>query len=87
MSDNLTVIIERFFKEMQVDVVEERVVNYILKELHLGRKLSAIIQDPYVKNRVDEDRLGGMLENKEIISAVEEELAAAFKGHDFKFAE
>ncbi|MDP1809368.1 MAG: hypothetical protein Q8L35_07535 [Actinomycetota bacterium] len=87
MSDKVTVIIQRFFEEMQVDVVEERVVNYILKELHLGRKLSVIIQDPYVKNRVDEDRLGQMLENKEIISAVEEELEAAFKGHDFKFAE
>jgi len=87
MSDNVTGIIQRFFEEMQFDVLEERVVNYILKELHLGRKLSAIIQDPYVRNRVGEDRLGQMLENKEIIATVEEELEAAFKGHDFKFAE
>lgn len=87
MADNVTEIIQRFFEEMQLDVLEERVVNYILKELHLGRKLSAIIQDPYIKNRVGEDRLGQMLENKEIVSAVEEELEAAFKVHDFKFTE
>lgn len=87
MADSVTEIIQRFFEEMQLDVLEERVVNYILKELHLGRKLSAIIKDPYIKNRVGEDKLGQMLENKEIVSAVEEELEAAFKVHDFKFTE
>lgn len=87
MSDKLTMIIQRFFEEMKLDVAEERVINYIIRELHLGRKLSAVILDPYVKNRVDENRLGEILENKEIIVAVEEELEAAFKGHDFKFSE
>ena len=87
MSEDLKTIIQRFFEEMQLNVSEERVINYIVKELHLGRKLSAIIQDPYIKNRIDEKRLGAVLENKEIIAAVEEELNEAFKGRDFKFAE
>jgi len=87
MSEDLKTIIQRFLEEMQLNVAEERVINYIVKELHLGRKLSAIIQDPYIKNRIDEKRLGAVLENKEIIAAVEEELNEAFKGRDFKFAE
>jgi len=62
-------------------------MNYIVREVHMGRKLSAVIQDPYVKNRVNEERLGQILENTEIIEAVEEELNEAFKGKDFKFAE
>ena len=87
MSADLKSIIQRFFEEMQINVAEERVINYIVKELHLGRKLSVVITDPYVKNRVDEERLNVILENKEIIAAVEEELNEAFKGRDFKFVE
>lgn len=80
-------IIQRFFEEMKLDVAEERVINYIVKEVHQGRKLSLVIQDPYVKNRVNEERLGHVMENTEIIGAVEEELNQAFKGRDFKFTE
>jgi len=80
-------IIQRFFEEMKLDVAEERVINYIVKEVHQGRRLSLVIQDPYVKNRVNEERLGHIMENTEIIGAVEEELSQAFKGRDFKFTE
>ena len=80
-------IIQKFFDDMQLDISEERVLNYIIREVHKGRKLSVVIQDTYVRNRLDEKHLAKILEKKEVIQAVEEELTQAFKDHDFKFAE
>lgn len=80
-------ILQRFFAELSVNIVEERVLNYILRELHLGRKLSAIIKDPYISNRLDEEQLNHILEKPELIEAVESELAHAFQQHDFKFSD
>ncbi len=87
MSESLTEAVQRYLQEMKLDISEERVIDYIVRELHLGRKLSEVIQDAYVSNRVDEVQLGHLLENKEIIEAVEEELAEAFQRRDFKFSE
>ena len=87
MSETLSDAIQRNLEEMRLDISEERVMNYIVREVHLGRKLSAVVQDAYVENRVDKDQLGRLLENKEVIEAVEEELATAFERKDFKFAE
>lgn len=87
MSETLSDAIQRYLEEMRLDISEERVMNYIVREVHLGRKLSAVVQDAYVENRVDKDQLGRLLENKEVIEAVEEELATAFERKDFKFAE
>lgn len=87
MPESMKDIIEKFLEEMQINVAEERVLNYVVKEIHLGRKLSAVIQDPYVRNRVDEEHLNRILESKEVIEAVEAELNQAFEGRDFKFSE
>ncbi len=87
MSETLGEAIQRYLEEMRLDVSEERVMNYIVREVHQGRKLSEVIADPYVENRVDKDQLGKLLENKEVIEAVEEELDKAFSRKDFKFAE
>ena len=87
MAQPMTSIINKFFEEMRFDVTDERVMNYIVREVHLGRKLSEVIQDNYIKNRVGEERLGQILEHKEVIEAVETELTRAFKAHDFKFSE
>ncbi len=83
----IRLLVQKFLEELSEDVVEERVVNYVIKELHLGRSLPKIFEDPYVRNRMDEERVKRVLENPEIISAVEEELDRAFKTHDFKFKE
>ena len=87
MSETLTEVIQRYLEEMRLDISEERVMNYIVREVRLRRKLSDVIQDAYVENRVDKDQLGHLLENKEIIEAVEEELDKAFEEKDFKFVE
>jgi len=87
MSETLGEAIQRYLEEMQLDVSEDRLMNYIVREVHLGRKLSEVVSDPYVENRVDKDQLGRLLENKEVIEAVEDELEKAFSRRDFKFAE
>ncbi len=80
-------VIKKFLDEASIDVLEERVIAYIVRELHNGRKIAAILNDPYVRNRVNEDRLNEILENSEILEAVQEELNKAFKEWDFKFEE
>jgi len=80
-------IITKFLEELGSDIVEERVIQYVLRELHRGRSLVSILSDPYVTNRLNEQRVAHMLENPEIIEAVEEELSRAFKAQDFSFKE
>ena len=87
MSETLREAIQRYLEEMRLDVSEERVMNYIVREVHLGRKLSEVVADPYVENRVDKDQLGRLIENKVVIEAVEDEIEKAFRQKDFKFSE
>ncbi len=80
-------LLKKFIEELSQDVSEERVLNYIIRELHLGRSLKSIIQDNYIKNRVNEEKLAHILENPEVIDAVEAEINKAFATKDCKFRE
>ncbi|MHB8760862.1 MAG: hypothetical protein ACYC6J_00485 [Coriobacteriia bacterium] len=77
--------IQTFLNEIAVDAVEERVVEYVIREVHNGRRLTDALQDPYVKNRLSEERLAGVLENPEVAAALEEQISLAFKTKDFGF--
>lgn len=77
--------VRRILEEASLDVMEERVIEYITRELHQGRPVNEILADPYVRNRVNEDRLNEILENPEILAAVSDELSKAFKDWDFNF--
>lgn len=79
--------IRNLIEDMSGDILEERAVNYIIREVHLGRSLASVLQDPYIKNRLDEDKLAHVLENEEIVRAIEEEINHAFKEQDFKFTD
>lgn len=75
--------IHEFLNELAVDAVEERVVEYVIREVHAGRKLTDALADPYVKNRLSEDRLTKVLETPEVVTALEEQIAQSFKTRDF----
>lgn len=77
--------VKRFLSELSLDGVEERVVEYVIREVHNGRRLEDALNDPYVRNRVNEDKLARVLENPEIASAIEAQIAEAFKKHEFDF--
>lgn len=75
--------IHEFLNELAVDAVEERVVEYVIREVHTGRRLSDALADPYVKNRLNEDRLNKIMETPEVVIALEEQIAQSFKTRDF----
>lgn len=79
--------VRQLIDDLSADVVEERIVHYIIREVHIGRKLAAVLQDPYVRNRLDGDKLDEVLEKAEVIEAVESEMTEAFRKHDFKFTQ
>lgn len=74
--------IQAFLNELAIDVVEERVVEYVIREVHNGRRLTEALTDPYVKNRLSEERLAKVLESPEVVSALEEQIALSFKNRD-----
>lgn len=77
--------IQAFLNEIAIDAVEERVVEYVIREVHNGRKLTEALSDPYVKNRLSEERLAKVLETPEVVGALEEQIAQSFKNRDFGF--
>lgn len=80
-------IISDFLESLSLDVVEERIVNYIVREVRMGRKFSAVLQDPYIRNRLSEQQASDLLESPEVLNAIEKELEKAFEAQDFKFKE
>ena len=78
--------LQRFMDELATDAVEERVVDYVIREVQNGRKLSEALKDPYVKNRLSEEKLAKVLETPEIMSALEEQIAESFDKREFGFS-
>lgn len=83
----LKMALKEFMDELAHDVVEERVVDYAIREVRAGRKLAEVLGDPYVKNRLSEDKVAHVLANPELVGVVEEQISEAFRTHDFGFSE
>jgi hypothetical protein len=49
---------------------EERIAAYIIREHQRGRRLSEIVEDPYIRNRATERELARMLERPEVVEAL-----------------
>jgi hypothetical protein len=79
--------LQKFLDEMATDAVEERVVEYVIREVRNGRKLAEALSDPYVKNRLSEEKLAHVLANPEVIGAIEGEIKSAFTRKEFGFAD
>lgn len=79
--------IQAFLNDLAIDVIEERVVEYVIREVQNGRKLADALNDPYVKNRLSEEKLARVLENPEVSAALEEQISQSFKKHEFGFLE
>ncbi len=77
--------INAFFSEMATDAVEERVIEYVVREVRSGRRLMEVIEDPYVRNRLNEDKRASVLENPEIVDAIEQEIRAAMTKPELGF--
>ena len=76
--------IRRFLEELAKDPVEEIVVEYVIRELRNGRKLTDILNDPYVRNRLDQDRIDQMLDKPEVIDEVEHSVDEVVRDQGFR---
>ncbi len=83
----LRAAIAKILTDASIDVAEDRVVHYIIRELHQGRQVSAILNDPFVRNRVNETQLEKVMEDETVLKAIDEEMRKAFAAWDFKFEE
>jgi hypothetical protein len=49
---------------------DERIAAYIIREHERGRRLSEIVEDPYLRNRATERELARLLERPEVVQAL-----------------
>lgn len=84
---SITEKLHAFLDDLATDAIEERVVEYVIREVQNGRKLTEALHDPYVKNRLSDERLEHVLENPEVISALEEQIASSFQKREFGFTD
>lgn len=70
--------IQHLFEDMGIGVVEERVIQFIVQDIHSGKTLEQALSEPYVVNNTSPQWRREVLERPEIIKAVEEELEKAF---------
>lgn len=79
--------LQRFMDDLATDAVEERVVDYVIREVQNGRKLTEALKDPYVKNRLSEEKLAKVLETPEVVAALEAQINESFQKREFGFAD
>jgi len=84
---DLAASIRAFLEELSANELEERVVEYVVREVGNGRKLEEALNDPYVRNRLSEEKLRRVLQTPEVIAAVESSIKSAFKRKDFGFSD
>lgn len=75
--------IRKFFDDMATDVVEERVIEYVIREVHNGRRLMEVVDDPYVRNRLNDEKRSEVFENPEVVEALEQEIRASMVSPGF----
>jgi hypothetical protein len=78
--------LKQFLEDLASDPVEERVVEYVIREVHNGRPLTEVIADPYVRNRLNDEKRESLLQNTEVIEALEQEIQTAFRAPDIGYS-
>lgn len=73
--------IQKRFRDLSVDVREERVIRYIVKQLRLGRHLDAIMDDQYLTVHTSTVERAQILQNPAVIRAIEEEIRRQFASY------
>ncbi len=71
--------IQRLFEDLGVDVIEERMIRFIVQEIHNGKSLDEAMAEPYVLNNTSEEWRKEILERPEVGKAVNEEMQRALE--------
>jgi hypothetical protein len=78
--------IKALLDDLATDEAEERVVEYVVREVNNGRRLTEVLDDPFVRNRLSEERIKHVLENPDVVAVLEQQIADSFrKQQDFGF--
>lgn len=59
----------------------KRLVEYVVRQLHAGRSLGTVLEDPYVTNRLGLVDRRALLEEPEVIEAASEETLQQMRDH------
>lgn len=78
--------IREFVSDITADVDQERVIDYVIREVHKGRRLMEVVEDPYVRNRLNEDKRAEIFENPEIVDALDQEIRKTMSAPDLDFS-
>lgn len=73
--------IQKRFRDLSVDVREERVIRYIVKQLRLGRHIDEIMADSYLMAHTSEVDRAQILQSPAVIRAIEEEIRHQFASY------
>ncbi len=79
--------VKALLDELATDEAEQRVVEYVIREVNNGRRLSEVLQDPYVRNRLSDERVQHVMENPEVVIALEEQISESFQKREFGFGD
>ncbi len=83
----MTDSIRKFLQELADNPLEERIVEYVVREVRNGRKLADALNDPYVRNRLSEERVQHVLADPEVVAVIEEQICTSFQKRDFGFTD
>lgn len=83
----MTESIRKFLQELADNPLEDRIVEYVVREVRNGRKLADALADPYVRNRLSDERVQRVLENPEIVAVIEQQISLSFQKRDFGFTD
>ncbi|CAN0470575.1 unnamed protein product [Phaeothamnion confervicola] len=59
----------------------KRLIEYVVRQLHTGRDLKGVMEDPYVVNRISPLEQRALLEEPEVIEAAGDEVLASLRAH------
>ncbi len=79
--------VKALLDELATDEAEQRVVEYVIREVNNGRRLTDVLRDPYVRNRLSDERVQHVMENPEVVEALEAQITEAFRRRDFGFGD
>jgi hypothetical protein len=57
----------------------KRLIEYVVRQLHSGRDLKQVLEDPYVVNRISLVERRALLEEPEVIQAAGDEVLAQMR--------
>lgn len=70
------------FRDLSVNLREERLLRYVTKQLREGRSVDEILNDAYIVSHTNETTRLGLLLNPHVLRVIEDEMRRQFANYD-----